>query len=353
MNLAEVKSIIFDWSGTLVDDLPAVHAATNHVFSQAGLPELSLDQFRAEFSLPFTSFYKRYTPDVSMQQLEAWFHGHFRGAQELVVELPHAREFLEYCRSRGIRMFILSTMHSEHFGTQVAVNGFDKFFERTYLEIWDKRKKIHELLEENHLDPRGTLYIGDMEHDIETAHHGGVISCAVLTGYNRLEQLRKSQPHFLVENLGELKRLFEEAAGPDREQQAPICTVGALIYNRAGEVLMIRTDKWSGLWGIPGGKVKFGETCEEGLRREVLEETGLAIENIEFVLVQEAISSAEFYRPAHFVLLNYTCLAPAADDVQLNDEAQAFRWVTISEALKLQLNTPTRVLIEAVLKKSK
>ena len=42
-----IRNIIFDWSGTLVDDLPAVLRATNHVFRQAGREELSLDQFRA------------------------------------------------------------------------------------------------------------------------------------------------------------------------------------------------------------------------------------------------------------------------------------------------------------------
>src|SRR5437764_8749843 len=70
-----IRNIIFDWSGTLVDDLPAVWEATNFVFSQAGLPVLTLEQFRAEFCLPFTDFYARHTPKVSMEQLEGWFHG--------------------------------------------------------------------------------------------------------------------------------------------------------------------------------------------------------------------------------------------------------------------------------------
>jgi phosphoglycolate phosphatase len=45
-----------------------------------------------------------------------------------------------------------------------------------------------------------------MQHDIETARHGGVFSCAVLTGYNSAEQLRASDPDFLVEHLGEFPR---------------------------------------------------------------------------------------------------------------------------------------------------
>jgi phosphoglycolate phosphatase len=73
-----IRNIIFDWSGTLVDDLPAVLKASNFVLTQAGKPEMSLEQFRAEFSLPFTKFYDRHTPDVPMPQLEDWFHAEFK-----------------------------------------------------------------------------------------------------------------------------------------------------------------------------------------------------------------------------------------------------------------------------------
>ncbi len=127
----------------------------------------------------------------------------------------------------------------------------------------------------------------------------------------------------------------------------PICTVGALIYNAVGEVLMIRTHKWSDLWGIPGGKIKTGETAEEALRRELREETALEVSRIRFVLVQDCVNSPEFYRPAHFLLLNYTCTAESGT-VVLNDEAEEFRWITPEAALNLPLNTPTRVLLQAV-----
>src|SRR6267378_3400298 len=120
-----IRNILFDWSGTLVDDLPAVWRATNFVFSQAGVAAMTLEQFRAEFCLPFTTFYQRYTPDVPWPQLEGWFHSHFRQVQDSVTELPHAREFLLFCRHRGLRAFLLSTVHRDHFAAQTAVNGFN------------------------------------------------------------------------------------------------------------------------------------------------------------------------------------------------------------------------------------
>lgn len=353
-----IRNIIFDWSGTLVDDLPAVLQASNFVLTQSGKPAMSLDEFREEFQLPFTRFYDRHTPHVPMAQLEAWFHAEFRQSQSSVVELPHARDFLEFCRAKKFRTFLLSTVHGDHFKVQCQGNGFDAFIDRPYTDVWDKRKKIHEILRENHLQPEETLFIGDMEHDIATARHGGIHSCAVLTGYNTLDQLRAAKPDLIVEHLGELKRVLLKnhfhlkPLEPDASVEPPLATVGALIFNAQNEVLMIRTHKWSGKWGIPGGKIKRGEQAEAALRREILEETGLTVTDIQFVLVQDCISSKEFYRDAHFVLLNYTCRCRAKKpSVTLNEEAQEFQWLPLAQASKINLNRPTKVLLAAVIKR--
>jgi ADP-ribose pyrophosphatase YjhB (NUDIX family) len=125
----------------------------------------------------------------------------------------------------------------------------------------------------------------------------------------------------------------------------PVITVGAIVERDDGKILLVRTHKWRGLIGLPGGKVERGEPLDEALRRELREETGLAVRDVRFVLVQESIDSPEFHRPAHMILLNYHCRAASAD-VRLNDEAEAFVWATPSEALALDLNAPTRTLIE-------
>jgi phosphoglycolate phosphatase-like HAD superfamily hydrolase/8-oxo-dGTP pyrophosphatase MutT (NUDIX family) len=352
-----IRNIIFDWSGTLVDDLPAVLQATNYVLSRAGLPAMTIERFRAEFSLPFKGFYDRHTPDIPIPQLEEWFHSHFKEVQDSVEPLPHAREFLEFCRERKLRTFVLSALHEEHFAVQTVRTGFHAFVDRPYVQVYDKRTRIHEILIENSLQADETLFIGDMEHDIETARHGGIHSCAVLTGYNRLDQLRAAKPDLIVEHLGELQEILErnEMELKPRERQAtrsedhPVVTVGALISNAAGQVLMIRTHKWSNLWGIPGGKVKSGETCEAAMRREILEETNLSVTDIRLVLVQDCINSKEFFRDAHFVLLNYTCACVGQPNVRLNDEALEFRWVAPEQAMAMRLNQPTRTLLDAVL----
>jgi phosphoglycolate phosphatase-like HAD superfamily hydrolase/ADP-ribose pyrophosphatase YjhB (NUDIX family) len=353
-----IRNIIFDWSGTLVDDLPAVLRATNHVLVCAGKTEMSLDQFRAEFSLPFQPFYDRHLPGVPMAQLEKWFHAKFREVQDLVEPLPQARDFLIFCRERGVRTFLLSAVHPDHWETQAASTDFGRFIDRPYVGVWDKRHVIQQLVTDNGLDPQATVFIGDMEHDITTAKHGGVHSVAVLTGYNKLPQLRAASPDLIVEHLGELRELMTRNGMSLNSQLStfnspslPISTVGGLILDADDRVLMLRTHKWSHLWGIPGGKIKWGERSEDALRRELKGETGLDITDIRFVLVQDCIHSKEFYRDAHFLLLNYTCRAfGSTPAVTLNDEAQEFRWVTITEAMAMDLNRPTRILLEEALK---
>jgi phosphoglycolate phosphatase len=249
-------------------------------------------------------------------------------------------------------------VHEDHFAVQEAVTGFGKYLDKPYIGVWDKRQKIHEILAENNLKPDETLFIGDMQHDIETARHGGIHSCAVLTGYNTLAQLRAAEPEIIVEHLGELRRIFQQndlnlkPAAPNLEDgHPPIATVGALIFNPRGEVLMVRTHKWSDLWGIPGGKIKWGEPSEDALRREIKEETNLDVMDIQFVLVQDCIHSKEFYRDAHFILLNYTCHCIADATVRLNEEAREFRWSTVEAALKMDINQPTRKLLLAIQQK--
>ncbi len=354
-----IRNIIFDWSGTLVDDLPAVWQATNHVFRSAGIPEITLERFRAEFSLPFKDFYDRFLPGFSPAQLEKWFREEFNKAKHSVAALPYALEFLLVCKSRSIKTFVLSSVLPDAYVAQAKAAGFDDLIHRSYAGVVDKRLAIGPLMIEHQLKPEETLFIGDMQHDIETAKVGGVYSCGLLTGYNSLPQLHDSAPDLLCHNLRELISVLdarnwvitpipERNSKPDNNR--PITTVGGLIFNGSKQVLMIQTHKWSNLWGIPGGKVEYGEPSIDALIREIFEETNLKVKGIRFVLVQDCVKSKEFHREAHFILLNYTCEVDGSSEVTLNHEAQTSRWVGVSEALSLPINQPTRLLLEAVIR---
>ena len=338
------RNLIFDWSGTLVDDLGPVIEATNAVLGKYDVLPFDRESFRHHFRLPYGEFYADFLPHVPLEELEAHFRVAFDAALTPVTILPHTRETLEWCAALGIRTFVLTSMDTTAFERQMMAFGLRHCFEATYSSVLDKRVVIHRILATHHLDPAETAFVGDMTHDVETARHGGISSIAVLTGYNRPEILATVRPDLTVPDLRALHTLLDRS----RLFSRPIATVGALIHDGAGRVLMLRTHKWSHLWGIPGGKIHRGESSLDALHREILEETALEIDDVRFVLVQDCIDSPEYLRSAHFLLLNYVARARTTD-VRLNHEAEEALWLTPAAALMLDLNRPTRtLLLEAI-----
>ena len=131
-------------------------------------------------------------------------------------------------------------------------------------------------------------------------------------------------------------------------QQYPEPTVGALIFDPAGRLFLMRSHKWGGRWVVPGGHVELGETLEAAVRREVAEETGLAIHDITFVCMQEFMYDPAYWKPRHFIFFDYACRTDATE-VQLNDEAEEYVWVTVDEALRMPVEPYTVKTIGAYL----
>lgn len=205
-----LRNLLLDWSGTLVDDLPPVIGATNFVLEKHGRPPLSREEFRQQFRLPFTEFYEEHLPDIPLHELDSAFHGRFVEIQDEVAPLPGLYEFLDFCRESGRRLFLLSSMKREHYEVQSAKLGLAHYFEHPYVGVLDKRAKIGEILERHGLLRDETAFVGDMIHDVETARHGGVMSIAVLTGYDSIEKLTPSKPDVVVSSLDALRKLLQD-----------------------------------------------------------------------------------------------------------------------------------------------
>ncbi len=207
MTRLPVQNILFDWSGTLVDDLPPVLEATNAVLREFGGSELTRDEFRRGFRLPFLHWYAEILPGVSPEDLDRVFHAAFAASRHEVTVLPHAREFLECCAAAGRRMFVLSSAPQAAVERQAAALGLDGYFERIYAGVHDKRERVSGILRDHALAVEATLLIGDMSHDVHAAQAGGIGSVAVLTGYEYADVIAAAGPDLTVNDLSELRAL--------------------------------------------------------------------------------------------------------------------------------------------------
>ena len=110
--------------------------------------------------------------------------------------------------------------------------------------------------------------------------------------------------------------------------KAPIVGVGAVIIQE-NRVLLIQRgqEPLKGEWSLPGGALELGETLEQGIRREVLEETGLEIEPLQIVevfdrIVRDDAGAVRF----HYVLVDFICRVIGGTLCCATDAAAA-RWL--------------------------
>lgn len=127
---------------------------------------------------------------------------------------------------------------------------------------------------------------------------------------------------------------------------APIAGVGAVVVRDGPEgqkqVLLIRRaqEPLKGEWSLPGGAVELGETLEEAICREVLEETGLVVETVDVVQAFDRISrDTEGRVRYHYVLIDYLCRVVGGSLACATDALEG-RWATANDLVGL---TPLNV----------
>jgi 8-oxo-dGTP diphosphatase len=146
---------------------------------------------------------------------------------------------------------------------------------------------------------------------------------------------------------------------PKREYpNHPMVGVGGVVIDNDRALLIRRGGPpLEGEWSIPGGMLELGETLEQGVARELAEETGLEVNVLEIIEVLERIFPAlpgadgapgDAARPQyHFVILDYLCEARGGT-LCAGSDAREFAWAREEELAKFSLTTAvTRVIRKA------
>ena len=127
---------------------------------------------------------------------------------------------------------------------------------------------------------------------------------------------------------------------------APRPAVGAVVFKDDAVLLVQRGNPPSqGLWSIPGGRVRLGETLQAAAEREILEETGVVIRANRPVLAFDVIQKDD----RGVVKYHYVIVDLAADYVSgeplAGDDAADARWITADELARIAVNPATRRLL--------
>ena len=128
--------------------------------------------------------------------------------------------------------------------------------------------------------------------------------------------------------------------------------VGAVIRDGSDRVLLVkhrpeRGGFWQGKWICPGGKLELGERIEDGIRREIKEETNLEIRLTSPLVPFDRIIESEGQTELHVIYINYLAEKSEGDLRPDSDVGEAF-WVTREDILSIweELHEDTQRLLQ-------
>lgn len=131
--------------------------------------------------------------------------------------------------------------------------------------------------------------------------------------------------------------------------------VVGVVQNKAGEYLLCKKPVGEGVypgqWALPGGGIDEGETMEQALKREMIEEVGLEVDAIQPLFFRDdtqpkyknGVVDAEIY----MVYLLFSCRAVSEVKID-NREFEDFAWVKASDVGRYDLNIATRSTFERI-----
>ncbi len=212
-----MKNILFDLDGTITDPFLGITKSVAYSLKSFGIEVENLEQLKAFIGPPLDVSFREY---YHMSEEESWqavdkYREYFSvtglyenevylGMEEFLQSLIDNHKKLYICTSKPLVFAkkILEHFHLDHYFTGIygaELDGTRK----------NKADVISYCIQQEYLDVKDCLMVGDRQHDIIGAHQNHIPCIGVLYGYGNREEFETYQCDYIVENLKELKELIE------------------------------------------------------------------------------------------------------------------------------------------------
>ncbi|MBA7517770.1 Phosphoglycolate phosphatase [subsurface metagenome] len=210
--LSKYKHIIWDWNGTLINDIWLVVEIMNKMLKKRNMPGIDLKKYREIFDFPVIDYYAKLGFDFSGESFEEltveFINEYYTRFNECKL-FGETEEVLKKIRDMGIPQSILSASKEDVLIEKIKYYGIDKYFNRIiglenhYAE--SKVEKGKEWIAELNLDPQDVLLMGDTAHDYIVSKHIGCDCLLIANGHYSYERLAKLG----VDVIGTLKEMIQ------------------------------------------------------------------------------------------------------------------------------------------------
>jgi phosphoglycolate phosphatase len=191
--------VIWDWNGTLLNDIELCVHTINGMLEKRNLPQLSQASYKEVFSFPVKNYYQKIGFDFKTEAFEIPALEFISQYNEKVSGCSlhqDAIRVLKSFQSKGIRQFILSAMKQDILEECLRHYEIDHYFEHVsgldnhYAD--SKEENGHQLIAELKLDASELVFIGDTMHDFEVASALGCTCILIANGHQSKEVLQST-----------------------------------------------------------------------------------------------------------------------------------------------------------------
>lgn len=213
-SLKNINTIIWDWNGTLLNDMDICISCMNSLLYKRKLPLLNINRYKNIFTFPVKDYYQKVGFDFQKEDFEIPATEFIQVYNTRLKEASlhqEVEEMLNFFKRRRFRQIILSAMKRPELLKSVEYTGVGKYFD-FIAGINDhyahsKLELANEAADKIGLIPDETCLIGDTIHDYEVARELGVECILVANGHQAFERLNRLNCK-VVKDLGYLKELF-------------------------------------------------------------------------------------------------------------------------------------------------
>jgi phosphoglycolate phosphatase len=204
--------IIWDWNGTLLDDLQLCLNVINTLLSKRQLPKVSKEEYLDIFGFPVIDYYRKLGFDFSMEPFETisteFIDAYEKGRPDCRL-MPGAWDTLYQISLAGLTQSILSASKQDHLNKAISdyglndlfcsINGLDNHHAAGKVEI------ARSFMFSAKVDPKRTILIGDTIHDAEIASELGIDCWLIPNGHQSRNRLSSSN-YPLIDSLPLVKK---------------------------------------------------------------------------------------------------------------------------------------------------
>ncbi|MFF8383098.1 HAD family hydrolase [Streptomyces kanasensis] len=210
--------LVWDWNGTLLDDISAVIEATNAAFEELGIAPITLERYRELYCVPIPVFYQRLLgrlPDeAEWEIMDGTFHRHYWARAEGCGLTDGAAELLAAASGLGRTQSLLSLAPHERLLPLVRRHGIEEWFVRVdgRTDRSTAGKAEHMVRHLRALDgvpPERIVVIGDAADDALAAAHVGA-RAVLYTGGSHSRASLQSVGVPVVDTLAEAVAVAED-----------------------------------------------------------------------------------------------------------------------------------------------